>query len=312
MSARFGQFFGTSAALSDSRNLPKGEGRMYQDFPGNVRKVVLGRMLAQVSIIPMATSTITLIGYSGDEQMLRAVSGRVDDSGTLKLEGEIPFKPGGSRNHFGGGIVIGSNVTITSGGSYSSFSSGDGDTIVIDGREVDLDRTIRLALIIPSTVNVKIGKLIGPVGITDRLDAELNFSSSMRAELMAHGVKSLIGDISGSGQASVTSVTEDADLEVSGSGQIAIGTVSGSVEAKISGSGTVTVNGGTSSKLRSSVSGSGKIFHYGTVMGDARLRVTGSGNITASQVRGEVDPSVTGSGWITANGVTYRPRRGGW
>jgi hypothetical protein len=310
MSAEVEKFLGAGTTLSNRDNLPTGKGRMNQSFGGDIRKIVLGRMLAQVAIVPMDVPQPSLVGYDGDEQMLAAVKGNVAGT-TLTLKGEIPFKAGGAHNPFGSNVFMGGNVTIT-GGSFSSFSSsgGSGGTIILDGREVDLDRSIQLVLIIPKTTNIKVSGLIGAVGITDYLDAELDFSPSIRAELVASGVKSLIGDLSGSGKASLTSVTEDADLEVSGSGTFTIGEVAGNVDAKVSGSGNVTISRGTSLKFRGSVSGSGNVSHYGTVRGNARLRVSGSGNAVATRVDGEVDRSVTGSGQVTVNGTTYRPRHG--
>lgn len=308
MSAQVEKFFGASAALSNINNLPTGKGRTHQSFGCGISKVVLGRMLAQIAIVPMAVTEISLIGHDGDEQMFGALEGRVE-RGILKLEGEIPFKPGSARHSFGGGVFMG-GVTI-SGGAFSSFSSGGSDdAIILNGREVDLDRAIRLVLIIPSTTNIKVTGLIGAVGVTDYLDAELDFSPFIRAELSARDVKSLIGDLSGSGKASIASAMESADLEISGSGSFTIGKVYGSVDAKVSGSGDVTISRGTSRTLRGSVSGSGNVSHHGTITGDAHLQVSGSGNVVARAVQGKVYRRVTGSGQITVNGETYRPRHG--
>lgn len=287
------RFFSTSQSLSSRDNLPTRQAKRQENFSAsNISKIVLGRMLAQVAIVPMpGIDYIALLGYGGDREMLAAVHGRIEGT-TLKLEGEIPFKPGSSSGSFGGGgVFIGGNVTIV-GSSYSSVSSSGGsggDTIILNNREVDLDRAIQFTLMVPSTLNVKVSGLIGAIGITDYLDAELDFSPSIRAELVADGVKSLIGDLKGSGKASLTSVMESADLEVSGSGNI-------------------TISRGASRKFRGSVSGSGNVSHYGTVRGDARLRVSGSGSAIATRVEGEVDRSVTGSGRVTVNGKTYRPR----
>lgn len=309
MSAQVEKFLGASAALANRNNLPMGKGRTHQSFGCGISKVVLGRMLAQIAIVPMAVTEISLIGHDGDEQMFGALEGRVE-RGILKLEGEIPFKPGSARHSFGGGVFMGGNVTI-SGGAFSSFSSGGSDAaIILNGREVDLDRAIRLVLIIPNTTNIEVTGLIGAVGITDYLDAELDFSPSIRAELVAGDVKSLIGDLSGSGKASIASVMKSADLEISGSGSFTIGEVYESVDAKVSGSGNVTISRGTSRTLRGSVSGSGNVSHYGTVLGDAHLQVSGSGKVVARAVQGKVYRRVTGSGQITVNGETYRPRHG--
>lgn len=309
MSAQVEKFLGASAALANRNNLPTSKGRTHQSFGCGISKVVLGRMLAQIAIVPMAVTEISLIGHDGDEQMFGALEGRVE-RGILKLEGEIPFKPGSARHSFGGGVFMGGNVTI-SGGAFSSFSSGGSDgSIILNGREVDLDRAIRLVLIIPNTTNIEVTGLIGAVGITDYLDAELDFSPSIRAELVAGDVKSLIGDLSGSGKASIASVMKSADLEISGSGSFTIGEVYESVDAKVSGSGNVTISRGTSRTLRGSVSGSGNVSHYGTVLGNAHLRVSGSGNVVARAVQGKVYRRVTGSGQITVNGETYRPRHG--
>lgn len=301
------KFLGASVTLANRNNLPARQGRQHEQFNASeFSKIVFGQMLAQVAIVPMPIDSINLISYDGDEEMLRALRSRVEGR-TLKLEGQIPFKPGGSRHSFGSGMVFG-DLTI-SGGSFSSYSSGNGDVIVINGREVDLDRAIQLVLMVPSTMDLKFCELIGAVGITDHLDATLDFSQSVRADLKASSVQSLIGDISGSGKVTLESVVEDAELEISGSGSFNVGSVGGVVQAKITGSGNIVVNGGSSSRLRASVSGSGNVWHNGTVTGDARLRVSGGGHVTAAHVNGEVDSGVTGTGSVTANGHTYRPRR---
>lgn len=299
------RFLGAGRMMSDRNNLPT-TGRRQERFPA-VRKIVLGRMVAQVAIIPMPVAQISLIGYDGDAEMMSALRGSIE-GGVLRLNGEIPFKPGSANNAFGrtSGIFVGGNVVI--GGSSFSSSSGGGDTIILDGREVDLGRSIRFGLVVPQDVDVKIGGLIGAIGITDHLDGELDFSPSVRAELVARSVESLVGDLNGSGKATVGAVTGDADMEVSGSGSFQVGSVSGKVDAQVSGSGDISVGGGASHKLRASVSGSGMIHHNGVVTGDARLSVSGSGEVTAATVRGEVDRSVSGSGYIRANGKTYRKR----
>lgn len=312
------RFLGASRELADRGGLPQRRGQTHEEFKASgLTKIVLGRMLAQAAVLPMDVDRITVVSYDGDAQMLNALRGTVKGS-VLHLEGDIPFKPGSGRNNvFGSGVhvsnvFVGGNITISSvgGSSFTSISGGGagGDMMILNGREVDLERYIRIAVIIPRTLDVKVGGFVGAVGFTDDLDGNLDFSPSIRAELTAQYVHSLQGELRGSGKATLAGVLNDADLDVSGSGSFDIGSVGGSVRAKVAGSGDVVVRGGTSRQLRASVSGSGDIRHRGTVTGDARLRVSGSGNVTALAVQGEVDSSVSGSGQITANGRTYRPR----
>jgi len=306
------RFLGASHDLANRNNLPTHHARRQENFDASrINKITLGRMLAQVAIIPTNVNQITLIGYGGDERMMAAVKGRVEGS-TLKFDGDIPFKSGGGHNsfghsRFGNNAFVGGNITIGN-GSFTSFSSsGGGDMIVLDGREVDLERAIQLVLMVPTTMNVKVGGLIGAVGITDHLDAELDFSPSIRAELSASSVRSLIGDLSGSGKVTLGNVIEDADLEITGSGSFRVNTIGGKITARVTGSGNIVVEQGTSRILRASVTGSGQVRHGGTV-DTARLSVTGSGHILAANVRGDVDHDITGSGTITFNGKTNDSR----
>ena len=303
------RFLGASASLANRNNLPTRKGRRQEQFStSHISRVEFGQMLAQVAVVPMDVDRITLIGYDGDEEMLRAVRGYVEGS-TLKLEGQIPFLPGGGSgrgSHMVFGDVVG-GVTIMGGSVYAGGSIG-GDVIMSHGRVVDLDRAIQFALVVPTTMNIKVSDLIGAIGITDHLDATLDFSPSIRAELSASSVNALIGDIHGSGKVTLDSVSDNADLEVSGSGSFHVGSVGGEIQAKVSGSGDVTINGGNSRRLRATVSGSGNVNHHGVVTGGARLRVSGSGHVNAVRVDGDVDAKVSGSGSIYANGRSYEPR----
>lgn len=316
MTAEVEKFMGAGRTLADRDSLPTGKGQWQKQYNASqVSRIVLGQMLGYVGIVPMPVAQCSVIGYDGDPEMLRALTARIDGR-SLVLEGQIPFKEGSAGRNFGsGGVFFDGDVTIVNGSftSFSTTSSGPGGTtMIINNREVDLDRLIRVVLVVPETTDVKVTDLIGVTGITDRLDAAVDFSPAYRSELHARNtVRSLTGDISGSGSASVGGVTEDAELEISGSGSFQAGAVEGTIDAKVSGSGRIIVGGGTSRRLRASVSGSGHVQHNGTVSGDARLRVSGSGSVTAARVQGEVDPKVTGSGLITVNGQTYRPRHQG-
>lgn len=310
MTADIERFMSSGQALADVRNLPTGQGQWQQHYStGEARTIVLGRMLAQVAIVPMG-NRCSVIGVDGDPEMLAAITTR-SDGGTLRIEGGLPFKPGGGNGPFRGTFFSGGNVTMTVGSVGGSFySSGGGrSTFIIDGREVDLDRYIRLVLAVPPSANVQVRNLVGVAGITGDLDGDLDFSPSYQAELVTAGrVGSLTGDITGSGSATVAAVDGDADIDISGSGSLRIGAAGGVVDARIAGSGNVSIDGGVSTRLRASVSGSGHVDHRGEISGDARLRVSGSGQIYVSTVFGSVDASVSGSGSISANGKTYRPR----
>lgn len=310
MTADIERFMSSGQALADVRNLPTGQGQWQEHYSaGEARTIVLGRMLAQVAIVPMG-NRCSVIGVDGDPEMLAAITTR-SDGRTLRIEGGLPFKPGGGNGPFRGTFFSGGNVTMTVGSVGGSFySSGGGrSTFIINGREVDLDRYIRLVLAVPAAANVQVRGLVGAAGIAGDLDGDLEFSPSYRAELVTAGrVGSLTGDITGSGSATIGAVDGNAEIEVSGSGSVRTGSVGGTVDARISGSGSVGIDGGVSTRLRASVDGSGHVDHRGEISGDARLRVSGSGQIYVSTVYGDVDPEVSGSGSISANGKTYRPR----
>lgn len=309
MTTEVERFMSAGHALADIRNVPAGQGQWQRQYStGQAGTVILGRMLAQVAVVPVNAGRCTLTGADGDPQMLAALTARLE-GGALRIEGAIPFKPGSGHGPFRG-TFSGSGITVISGGSFScSSSGGSGHTVIIDGREVDLSRYIRLVLAVPPATSVRVSDFLGTIGITGDLQGSLDFSPSFLAELVAAGsVGSLTGDLTGSGSAMLGAVAGDADIEVSGSGSFRIGEVLGNVTAKISGSGSVAIGGGTSTQLRASVSGSGSVSHQGVTTGDARLRVSGSGQVCAATIYGAVDPKVSGSGSITANGRTYRPR----
>ncbi|WP_205327037.1 GIN domain-containing protein [Glycomyces sp. YM15] len=311
------QYLSASAALADPRNLPAvpgGQREQRYDTSG-VRTIVLGRMLAQVALVPSRNGQITVSLADGDTAMFGALRGRVD-GGRLLLDGDLPFKPGsggGGFNSHGGNVFVG-------GGSFSSTTiingrvvGGGGSTFIIDGREVDLERGMRLVIMVPQDVNLMVRDLVGAVGITDTLRGAVDFSPTFQASLVASQIGHLSGEINGSATATIAHVNGDADLEINGSGGYVIGSVAGQVRARIAGSGSVDVRGGSSTRLSASVAGSGSVRHGGAIDGDARLSVAGSGSIAVSTVIGDADKSVSGSGTIVVKGVVYRRKSGqGW
>lgn len=309
MSTEVERFMSEGRALADISQVPAGHGQWQREYRiGNAGTVDLGRMLAQVAIVPMACDRVTLVGVDGDPEMLAALTAR-EDGGALRIEGEIPFKAGSGSGPFSG-TFYGSGIQVNNfgGGTFVS-SGGSSHAMMIEGREVDLSRYVRLVVAVPSAAGVRVSDLLGTVAITGDLDGSVDFSPSFMAELVAPGsVASLAGDVAGSGSATIGAVEGGADMEVSGSGSFCLGKASGPVAAGVSGSGRVTVCAGTSESLRASVSGSGRVAHQGVITGDARLRVSGSGHVNAVTVLGTVDPKVSGSGSIIANGRTYRPR----
>ncbi|MDB5185342.1 MAG: hypothetical protein JWN38_1150 [Candidatus Saccharibacteria bacterium] len=299
-------FLGIAPALAEGRGLPTAASdyKYSRQLGAGVRTIVLDTMLAQVAVLPQQTDQVTLVVYGGDDEMIgRLVP--VVTNGVLTLKGDLPYKPGSaSQNMRGGNVFIGGNVTISGG----SFSSVDNNVLIINGREVDLERAMQLVLMVPQGINLKVRGLVGAVGVGPGLGGEIDFSASLNTRLFANDATSLTGDVAGSGSAEVLLVDGDVDVEISGSGRFNIGQATGKIEAKISGSGRVTIAGGRSRSLRASVSGSGKITHQGSLVGDARLRVSGSGKIEVGTVGGELDHNISGSGKITANGQTYKSR----
>lgn len=311
MSTDVERFLSASSSLADPRNLPTGNGRTEERFNASgIHTVTLGLMLAQVAVIPMNTNGIQLIGYSGDEAMLRALHGRAE-GGDLHIGGDLPFKAGQASGGFnrGGNVFIGGSMSFT-GGTFTSYSSSGGGftQMVVNGREVDLARAIEVVLVIPRSMNVRVREVVGAIGFTDDLDGSLDFSPEFQANVVARGVKSIAGEVRGSGRADIGHVAGDAEVEISGSGTVQFGSVAGRIAARISGSGNVGINGDTSQSMRARVSGSGSITHHGRILGGAELKVSGSGQIHTGTVGGTVDAKVSGMGSIYANGQTYQPR----
>jgi hypothetical protein len=310
------QFLGAGRNLADRRGLPTSRPRINQSWnPREVHTIKLGTMLGQVAIMPQQTDRVSLAGYGGDEQMISRLRANVQ-GGVLNIEGELPFKPGqsggfggGSYNVFGDGVVItGGSVHIGGRSSFSTSGRGGQRMLIVNGREVDLSRHIQLALIVPVGTNIRVGDMVGAVGIGPNLGGALDFSARFDTHVFAYDVTELTGEVSGQGRAEVQLVHESADIHVSGQGDFVLGSVGGKFDASVSGQGNIRVGGGNSRSMRAKVSGQGSIDHRGTVLGGARLRVSGMGNINANRVSGDVDANVSGMGSIVANGQTYRPR----
>lgn len=308
------QFLGAGRELADRKGLPTSHPRINRSWsPREVHTIKLGTMLGQVAIMPQQTDRVSLVGYGGDELMINHLRANVQ-GGVLYVEGELPFKPGhsggfgnGSYNVFGDGIVItGGSVHI--GGSFSSGGRGGQRMLIVNGREVDLSRYIQLALIVPVGINVRIGDMVGAVGIGPNLGGTLDFSARFDTHVFAYDVTELTGEVSGQGHAEVQSVRDSADIHVSGQGDFVLGSVGGKFDAHVSGQGNIRVGGGNSRSMRARVSGQGSIGHHGTVLGSATLKVSGMGSINAFRVSGDVDARVTGMGQIVANGRVYHSR----
>lgn len=302
-----------SAQLARRDNLPATQARRQEHFNADgITKVELGSALALVAVVPMpGIDFINLFAYDGDEEILSTLHGHVRDS-TLKVTADVPFKPAQSQHHRGNsvnGTIFGTyisadtvygdiNIGSFGGNSFTSMSGGGGTTIIIDGREVDLERPIRFALMVPDTMNLKVSGLIGAVGITDYLNAKLTFVPSHEVELMADSLKSVTAKLSGSGRLKLRRVDETAKITISGSGHFTTDSVGGKVDATVSGSGTIVVNGGTSSGLEVNVSGSGTVHHNGKVDGPVEIGVSGVANVNVRSTTDD-DPEVTIRGVAT-------------
>ena len=248
-------------------------------------------MLAAVSIVPVAgMSSVSMLAYEGDMQMIAALRGRVAGN-ELILEGEIPFKESSSRRSFrsrgsytritggvrsfSGDIVIGAIV----GDNNISIGSGM-ESINIDGREVDLDRAIRVVVIVPSTMNFKVTDALGEIGIADSLDATLDYSSTIKTKLVASHVRFLSGSCAGSSSARIARVSHGISMSTGGSSSIAI-------------------SDGTTPALSLRTGGSSTFKHLGEILGDATLVSEGSSEIDLGEVRGVVNADTSGSSELT-------------
>lgn len=314
VSTEIEQFLGAGRNLADRKGLPTSRPQINQSWkPREVRTIKLGTMLGQVAIMPQQTDRVSLAGFGGDEQMISRLRTVVRD-GTLYVEGELPFKPvrssrfgGGSYNLFGDGVVI-TGDSLHIGGGFSTGGRGGQRMLIVDGREVDLSRYIQLVLVVPVGTNVRVGDMVGAVGIGPSLGGALDFSARFDTRIFAYDVTELTGKVSGQGCVEVQLVHQSADIQVSGQGDFILGSVGDEFDASVSGQGSIRVNGGNSRSMRASVSGQGSIIHDGTVLGGASLKVSGMGDINARKVSGAVDARVSGMGKIVANGKTYRSR----
>ena len=150
MSDEVERFLGASRILSNMDHLPqRGWQRQERFGAAGVDRVVLGQMLSQVAIVPMAVDAVTVIRYDGDETTLSGLSATVRGR-SLMVQGPVPFTPGGS---LGGNFFFGDTVSVTSvSGSFTNItvngvSGTRAASIIFDGREVDLSRSIRVGVI---------------------------------------------------------------------------------------------------------------------------------------------------------------------
>lgn len=309
------KFLGAGRNLADRKGLPASQPRINQSWKSHeVQTINLGTMLGQVGIMPQQTDHVSLAGFGGDEQMIGRLRAVVNN-GVLDIEGELPFKPGqsggfgnGSYSTSGNSVIITGGSVHIGGGSFSASGNGGQRMLIVNGREVDLSRHIQLAIVVPIGTNIRVGDMVGAVGIGPNLGGALDFNVRFDTHLFAYDVTEFTGEVRGQGRAEVQSIQESADIRVSGQGDFIIGSVGGDLDARVSGQGNIHVGSGNSRSMRARVSGQGSIVHRGTVLGSAKLNVSGQGNINADRVSGDVDARVTGMGSIVANGHTYRPR----
>jgi hypothetical protein len=242
------QFFDAGQSLADwwTTGMPTTRSHVYQGWSSHeIHTIRLGPMLAQVSILPQEVDRVSLVRYDGDGEMIsRRLRANVHD-GVLTIKGELPFMPGQS-GRFGGEQL---NVGITISGD-DMFVGGSGScgkrVLIVNGREVDLSRAFRIALIVPIGTNVRIGDMVGAVGIGPNLGGALDSSARFDTHVFAYDVTELTGEVSGQGRAEVQYVHGSAEVEVSGAGHVAIGSVGNRFDAKVSGAGDIRVEGGTS------------------------------------------------------------------
>lgn len=270
-------------------------------------RLKLGQMYAQIAVVPTDTDSIT-VAAGGDNKLADALTATVKQS-TLHLESDLPFKPEATSNtiSMGSNIVRGniSDMTIVN-GVVTNMSGSNGNTTIVNGRELDTERGIQVVVYLPRHMKIHVKEVYGDVNIIKPHNNDLIFTPATQCNLQTDD---LDGDveigISGSSQANIGRVAGGVDVGISGSASINFTSVDGAMNAQISGSASVTIAGGTTSRMRAIVSGSGSIQALGTITNDARLRVSGSGNITARQVDGDLDTTVNGSGMIMANGQSY-------
>ncbi len=230
----------------------------------------------QVEVHSLDSVEVTVSGPAGEIEKIQirqqadtvVIAGEGEDSSSRN---GITISGGGSVTTFGG--VRGSAIVI-GGGRSGTIITGNvrGSIVISDGGAC----RIKIVVKVPKGASVYLSGVIGDstVGDTDGALHVATTSGDVRAGRVAM-----------------------ATIGVQGSGDVDIQEVNGPLNINVMGSGNVVVPQGTVTTLSIQIMGSGDVSFRG-VADSATLNVMGSGDIFVARVKGHVAKKVMGSGDI--------------
>jgi hypothetical protein len=151
-----------------------------------------------------------------------------------------------------------------------------------------------VSLAMQGSGSVHIGDVGGELNVAVNSDGSLNVGSTRTLMLAVHG----------SGDVSIASVRDAADINVSGGGDVKLGDLRGVLHARLNGSGDLSVGNITAPAVDISLSGSGDATFGDGGIGVLRAQTHGSGDITVQARVGTADVEASGGGDIKLDGPT--------
>jgi len=143
----------------------------------------------------------------------------------------------------------------------------------------------------------------GAVRIGD-VGGELNVAVNSDGGLTVGRTRALMLAVHGSGDVSIDSVQDAADITVSGGGDVKLGDLHGLLHARLSGSGDLSVGTVAASAVDLSLAGGGDATIGDGDIGILRAETHGSGDITVQARVGTADTVASGGGDIKLDGPT--------
>lgn len=322
------------AAVSNSTT-KKGTHSKIWGFP-LAQSLHLGTLFAEVNVIPTDKQQIRVM-IEGDFELVESAQVTREDSAVI-IKAPIPFKPGTYIPHKVNQRIFNFGGTIIN--SVQSVSIASSGQIIIDNREVDQERKLRLTIEVPHNITLTLRGLYGTCRI-GRVDGFLTINKS-QGEVFVESTQHLrlessgnqlveIGEITGgevvitnSGNGPVSILkgsTSQLHATSRGNGNMSLacsakrnhlycyenGNISvfaadgGSVDIVNKGNGKVTIASGEATKVDIVNDGNGQVRFDGTAR-QANLRCYGNGSITISEVRGDtLKAKVEGNGNITVD-----------
>jgi hypothetical protein len=165
------------------------------------------------------------------------------------------------------------------------------------------DDDIKVYITVPTIEAVSVsgsGDVIGQTKITGT-DLSFNVSGSGNLTLEVEASGKINGDVSGSGDISLTGKCKSYDGDVSGSGKVDLNlAIQDKADFSVSGSGKIEAKGSAES-VEAAISGSGKVLAANLETNRCEVRISGSGDVEIN-VKNELDANITGSGSVQYKG----------